>query len=141
MRLPDRRQTFIALGGGIDMASSPTAKAPGYALTAYNLEALSAGGYRRTLGYDRFDGHPRPSRNRGYLSVPIVPGSPIVSHAPLAAATWSGGSGVLLLRDGDTLKIGCLDDDAEIPSGSSIVIDGVTYTASRDSGRSSRTRG
>ena len=122
------------------MASSPTAKAPGYALTAYNLEALSAGGYRRTLGYDRFDGHPRPSRNRGYLSVPIVPGSPIVSHAPLAAATWSGGSGVLLLRDGDTLKIGCLDDDAEIPSGSSIVIDGVTYTASRDSGRSSRTR-
>lgn len=49
------KKTKIALGGGLDQASPVTSMNPGRLLNAENVEAKRRGGYRRMLGYDKYD--------------------------------------------------------------------------------------
>ena len=69
MSLPQPKQQYILLNGGLDLASPPIAKQPNYATTASNVEPMLNGGYRRTLGYDRFDGRPKPSETKTYYQL------------------------------------------------------------------------
>ena len=45
----------IPLGGGLDKASPATGTNPGRLITAENIECKRKGGYRRLLGYTKFD--------------------------------------------------------------------------------------
>lgn len=131
MKLPTRNSTFIPLKGGIDLSTTPLAKAPGFALAAVNVDALASGGYSRTLGYDRFDGHPAPSRNRKFISIDVGD-APEVTHPQFAAITWPGGHGVYLSRSG--VFINAIALEGGVAAGADLAIDGVHYVA-RQAGR------
>jgi hypothetical protein len=45
----------IRLGGGLDLASPSTALDPGLLVVGTNIECKRRGGYRRILGYEKFD--------------------------------------------------------------------------------------
>lgn len=45
----------IRLGGGLDLASPSTALDPGLLVVGANIECKRQGGYRRILGYEKFD--------------------------------------------------------------------------------------
>lgn len=53
-------ETFI-LGGGLDLTSPVLSAKKGKALVAINYELGQTAGYRRTRGYERFDGRASPS--------------------------------------------------------------------------------
>lgn len=76
-----RYDTFI-LGGGIDLQTPVLSLRPGDALVANNYELGQISGYRRTRGYERFDGRPSPSatddlieRESRRAAIGVVPGS------------------------------------------------------------------
>jgi len=58
--VPVRTQE-IALNGGLDVVTPPLRKDPGLCILAQNFEQATNGGYRRIAGYERYDGHARPS--------------------------------------------------------------------------------
>lgn len=52
---------YFPLGGGLDVVSPALSIPPGRVLAIVNFSPWYNGGYRRIDGYERFDGHPRPS--------------------------------------------------------------------------------
>ena len=139
MNLPQPKQQYILLNGGLDLASPPIAKQPNYATTASNVEPMLNGGYRRTLGYDRFDGHPSPSDNKGYYQL-TTDGLGATTDYPLySTVTWAGGSGIYLFRDGARLYIVSATNPA-LTAGAVITIAGNNHTLSVRSSSSSSTR-
>ena len=56
-----RRSTTITFGGGLNLVDSPLKVKPGALLAATNFEVTLRGGYKRFTGYERYDGHFRPS--------------------------------------------------------------------------------
>lgn len=122
----------IALGGGLDEASSKAAPIPGRLLAVENFEvAFGAAGYRRIAGYERFDGRTLASEAVHHL-LPFDTGTSAIAAGD--TATGPSGSGYVLRVDlssgswgsGDaagTLVIGALsgsfaDNDAISVSGS-----------------------
>lgn len=61
-----RGQQFFPMRGGLDQETPAIAIPPGRAIACLNHEAEPLG-YRRTEGYERFDGRPSPSDTRAYL--------------------------------------------------------------------------
>lgn len=139
MKLPQLSQQYVLLNGGLDLSSPPIAKQPGYAITASNLEAMLNGGYRRTLGYDRFDGHPSPSDNKGYYQL-TTDGLGATTDYPLySTVTWAGGSGIYLFRDGARIYIVSATNPA-LTAGAVITIAGNNHTLAAASSSSAATR-
>lgn len=139
MKLPQVKQQYALLNGGLDLASPPISKLPNYAVTASNVEAMLNGGYRRTLGYDRFDGRPSPSENKTYYQL-TTNGLGATTDYPLyTAVTWPGGSGVYLYRDVNRIYIAS-DTDPALVVGTVITIAGNTHTLAAQSSRSAATR-
>ena len=132
MKLPQVKQQYVLLNGGLDLASPPISKLSNYAVTASNVEAMLNGGYRRTLGYDRFDGHPSPSENKTYYQL-ATNGLGATTDYPLyTAVTWPGGSGVYLYRDVNRIYIASAADPA-LAVGTVITIAGNTHTLAAQS--------
>ncbi len=52
---------YILLDGGLDEITPPLERKQGTARTASNFELISGGGYRRSAGFERFDGRTKPS--------------------------------------------------------------------------------
>jgi len=52
---------LIPLAGGLDLVTPTLLLRPGYMVQCQNYEVATAGGYRRTGGYERFDGRAKPS--------------------------------------------------------------------------------
>ena len=52
---------YFPLGGGLDQVSAKISMPPGAAVSGVNLEPMPYG-YRRMDGFERFDGHPKPSQ-------------------------------------------------------------------------------
>lgn len=63
------KEKVIALGGGIDLDSSPLRMQPGKLVTCLNYEMAIGNGYTRIEGYERFDGQDAPSE--GYDPDPL----------------------------------------------------------------------
>ncbi|MGL4868779.1 MAG: hypothetical protein ACRC48_00950 [Aeromonas veronii] len=137
MRLPSIESKVILLGGGLDLATTPLAKAPGFAITAINVEPGITGGYRRTLGFDRFDGRPRPSKTKGYFVFRTNGATPL-PQATFQAVIWSGGSGVLLHVSGNDAFIGT-DSSPSLAVGATFSIGATSYTLANVPSRSART--
>lgn len=139
MKLPQVKQQYILLNGGLDLASPPIAKLSNSAITASNVEPMLNGGYRRTLGYDRFDGHPIPSENKGYYQLITDGLGAVTDYAPYTAVTWAGGSGVYLFRDGVRFLI-VADSVPSLIAGSVITIGGDNHTLTGTPSRAAHTR-
>lgn len=52
---------YFALGGGLDLETTPITMSPGSLREGLNVECGVAGGYDRSGGYERFDGKAQPS--------------------------------------------------------------------------------
>ena len=139
MKLPQVKQQYILLNGGLDLASPPIAKLSNSAITASNVEPMLNGGYRRTLGYDRFDGHPIPSESKGYYQLITDGLGAVTDYAPYTAVTWAGGSGVYLFRDGVRFLI-VADSVPSLIAGSVITIGGDNHTLTGTPSRAAHTR-
>lgn len=61
MRFADWLDKYFAFDGGLDQVSPPITISPGVAKNSRNYERGISGGYTRVKGYERFDGHSRPS--------------------------------------------------------------------------------
>lgn len=138
MNLPQRQFQTVLLGGGLDYASPPIAKNPGFALSAINVEPAVTGGYRRTLGFDRFDGHPSPSETSGYYLFRTDGSLPLPSAAGFQPVTWAGGSGVLLYVAGADAFIGALTDQV-LATVDTFTVGGQTFTLTAPPSRAART--
>ncbi|MCZ0752584.1 hypothetical protein [Aeromonas enteropelogenes] len=138
MRLPSIESKVILLGGGLDLATTPLAKAPGFAITAINVEPGVTGGYRRTLGFDRFDGRPRPSKTKGYFVFRTDGAVALPAEAFFQVVTWAGGSGVLLHVSGGDAFIGT-DSSPSLAVGAAFSIGATSYTLANAPSRSART--
>lgn len=139
MKLPQVKQQYVLLNGGLDLASPPIAKLSNSAITASNVEPMLNGGYRRTLGYDRFDGHPIPSESKGYYQLITDGLGAVTDYAPYTAVTWAGGSGVYLFRDGVRFLI-VADSVPSLIAGSVITIGGDNHTLTGTPSRAAHTR-
>lgn len=139
MKLPQVKQQYALLNGGLDLASPPISKLPNYAVTASNVEAMLNGGYRRTLGYDRFDGRPSPSENKTYYQLTTNGLGPTTDYPLYTAVTWAGGSGVYLFRDNSRIYIAA-DVDPSLAVGAVVTISGDAHTLASSSSRSAATR-
>lgn len=138
MRLPSIESKVILLGGGLDLATTPLAKVPGFAITAINVEPGVTGGYRRALGFDRFDGRPRPSKTKGYFVFRTDGSVALPAEATFQAVTWAGGAGVLLHVSGVDAFIGT-DSNPSLNVGDSFSIGATGYALVSAPSRSART--
>jgi len=71
MRLPDVKQEYYPLGGGLDLLTPAIALKPGCVIDSQNYEPEITGGYRRIDGYERYDGRTSPS-SASYWTMDIV---------------------------------------------------------------------
>lgn len=59
--MPQVKQEYFPLGGGLDQLTPAIALKPGLCIDAQNYEPEISGGYRRIDGYEAFDGRPSPT--------------------------------------------------------------------------------
>ena len=76
---------YFAFAGGLDLTTPAIAAAPGTCLLAENYEVDIYGGYRRILGYERYDGQASP--------VDTGAGDPVAIEAQRALIAAVPGSG------------------------------------------------
>jgi hypothetical protein len=57
---------YFPFNGGLDVVTPALSVDPGFALAMVNYEPWFNGGYRRIDGYERFDGHAKPSLGTAY---------------------------------------------------------------------------
>jgi len=56
-----QKTKFFPLRGGLNVATPAIEIPPGQAIDAINYECVQKG-YQRVYGYERYDGHPSPSK-------------------------------------------------------------------------------
>ena len=61
MQMPPVKYDSVAMAGGLDQVTPTLSLAGGVCRRAANFECSITGGYTRIAGYERFDGHARPS--------------------------------------------------------------------------------
>lgn len=66
---PTTQQKYYPFNGGLDVVTPALSVDPGFALTMVNYEPWFNGGYRRVDGFERFDGHAKPSNALVYGAV------------------------------------------------------------------------
>lgn len=88
-----QQTAFFPLVGGLDLVTPAIAVKPGRAVAALNYEPVEAG-YQRAAGYERFDGHPKPSE-AAINYMPVVGASAIAAGQTVTGAA-SGATGVVL---------------------------------------------
>lgn len=91
------RAEYFALGGGLDLVSPALSIMPGRALACANFEPWINGGYRRILGYERFDGRPSPSE-QVFVGFQVADASQFTLGTTITGGT-SGATGKLIAKD------------------------------------------
>lgn len=148
--IPQNQIASVALFGGSDLTSSPSAAKPGLARGAVNYEAAFTGGFQRIGGFERFDGRPRPSDAVYEVLDPETSFSGVVVGDTINGAT-SGSTAVVVYIDGylaatkksadftlgETLRVGVAPIGVLAASSSSITPqrDNVLAAAAADSYR------
>lgn len=94
MRFPGGKSSYFAFDGGLDQVSPPITIAQGVARSCRNYERNVNGGYTRVKGYERFDGHTKPSTAVYHSLAVTVTGSYAVGNS-ITGAT-SGATAVII---------------------------------------------
>lgn len=95
---------FIAFRGGTDLVTPMLQLKNGYAREAQNFELDINGGYRRVLGYERYDGQSRPSDQTYAVLTIALSGSLTVGQVLTDNATTSFGT-VIALASSNTIAV------------------------------------
>ncbi|WP_022727222.1 hypothetical protein [Fodinicurvata sediminis] len=95
MARPGTNTQFFALRGGMDVVTPPIQVPAGRAIAGRNYEPHPRG-YQRIDGYERFDGHPKPSQ-ASYWTLPFDAGSTEVKKGDSVTGATSGASGKALV--------------------------------------------
>jgi hypothetical protein len=85
----------ISLSGGLDLITSTNMKPPGRLIACKNYEGV-AKGYGRIDGFERFDGHPKPSE-ASYWYVTFGTGTAAISLGQTVTDATSGATGKALI--------------------------------------------
>lgn len=115
---------YYPLGGGLDVVTPALSVDPGFSLAMVNFEPWFNGGYRRIDGYERFDGHAKPS-DAAYTGFNVSSVAGYVLGQVLTDAT-SGATGKIVGIDG--LAIGVTMVTGVFANGDSLG-GGVTITS------------
>ena len=102
--LPEVRQEFFPLSGGMDQLTPAIALKSGMVIDACNFEPEINGGYRRRAGYERFDGHASPTSASYAVLTANITGSVAIGNT-LTGAT-SGATGKVLGIHSTTIVLG-----------------------------------
>lgn len=94
----------IPLGGGVDIVTPTIATTPGSLRYSNNYEAAIGGGYRRILGFERFDGRPSPS-DAVYALLTLDAPPANVTVGDTVAGETSAATGVVFRIDGNTVAV------------------------------------
>lgn len=86
---------FFALQGGLNIVSPAIQIRPGYAIGGVNYEPVEKG-YRRVDGFERFDGHPKPSEATYYV-IQFDAGVATIAEGNTVTGATSGATGEALI--------------------------------------------
>lgn len=89
------RTSYFALTGGLDLITPAIRTPVGRAIAGLNYEPHPRG-YQRIDGYERFDGHPKPS-DASYWVLSFDAGTAAVSEGDTVTGATSGATGVALI--------------------------------------------
>ena len=93
---------YASLSGGLDLVSGAMSVRPGRMLGGVNFEQVFGKiGYRRIDGYERFDGHPEPSKARYYILGFKEGTAPIPTGVILDGFSGNGEIVKVVLESGD----------------------------------------
>lgn len=99
----------VVLAGGLDLVTPAMMKRPGVLIACDNYEC-EARGYRRSSGYERFDGRPAPSK-ASYLVVLTSQGADPILAGDTVTGQTSGATGIAL-KDSEVTSGSYTTDDA-----------------------------
>lgn len=89
-----QQQDILTLIGGLDLVTPPIGVKPGSVIACRNYES-DVLGYRRTLGYEVFDGQPKPS-SASYWLIDFDAGQTAISEDDVVTGATSGATGIAL---------------------------------------------
>lgn len=92
---PRIRPTSFALKGGLDLSTSAPLTPPGRLISMLNYE-MSPDGVRRIDGFERFDGHTRPSQ-ASYWVLNFDAGTAAITAGQIVTGATSGATGEALI--------------------------------------------
>lgn len=107
---PTTQTKYFPFNGGLDIVTPALSVDPGFALAMVNYEPWFNGGYRRVDGYERFDGHAKPSA------------------ATFSAATMSSLAGLVIGTSTGSLGTGSISG-AKAQFVESVTVSGTNYVA------------
>ncbi len=93
--LPQLDTDTVILGGGLDQMTPDLEVHPGRMRRSVNYECPTEGGYRRIVGYERYDGHISPS-SVTFRVVPVVAFIAAVNVGEVVAGSTSGTSATVI---------------------------------------------
>ena len=102
--LPEVKQDYFPLGGGLDLQTPAIALPPGAVIDAQNFETDINGGYRSMDGFERFDGHASPS-GATYWTLSVTTSGTFAVGATVTGAT-SAATGKVLSATATLLILG-----------------------------------
>lgn len=103
MQMPPVKFDTYALKGGMDQATPTLSLPPGFVRRAANFECNVTGGYSRISGYERFDGHTRPS-TAAYTALTVAITGAIAVGNTVVGGT-SAATGKVIAVSGSTVVI------------------------------------
>ena len=99
-----RRQTpYFPLGGGLDVVTPIIQMPDGRMIAGDNYEPWINGGYRRMLGFERFDGRPRPS-DASWVWMVLTDASALTLGDVLTGDSSGATGTVVYIGEGDYLN-------------------------------------
>jgi hypothetical protein len=90
-----QRTSFYPLRGGLNLITSAIETPPGHVIAAQNYEVVERG-YRRMDGYERFDGHPKPSA-ASYWYLPFMDDVAGFSVGDVVTGATSSATGTVIV--------------------------------------------
>lgn len=103
MNYPAVQYDVVPLKGGMDQATPTLLLPPGFVRRAANFECSITGGYSRIAGYERYDGHARPSDAVYAVIEANITGS--VAVGDTVTGGTSGATGKVIVRSGSSIVI------------------------------------
>lgn len=115
--------------GGLNVMDSPELIPPGELLGCQNYEPGMLGGYRRSDGYERFDGHTSPS-GAAYLSLAFTNHAFAPAIGSTVTESGSGATGVLAYIDTVNYVLVLVSTTGTFTGNASTLTDGAATTPS-----------
>ena len=77
---------FVPFAGGVDLETPPLFIPAGYCRASQNYECDINGGYKRVMGYERFDGRTAPSA-AAYATIPVTITGTVAANDTITGVT------------------------------------------------------